>query len=233
MHLEVQHSSIITYTMAARKGPLWAIPLILLCLGPVTWGCKPAPKETYNPMCQENPSIAKICLLRLTRCCPNLFLSDFHTSQSNSDSHDNTNFGFINWNSNIGLHGQSSLVFFFVGYACAVATMMAVQRCRQSRRHKRTMQELLSKIASTSASAAQNIPARPAMLPLFPRPDFSLEEEQAKVLSQPEVPCLSWIMQGISSPSPNFHPAHQTFIPRTKLSTSVINQACDKGSEKY
>ena len=69
MHLEVQHNSIITYTMAARKGPWWAIPLILLillCLMPGTWGCKPAPKEKYNPMCEENASIAKICPLRLT-----------------------------------------------------------------------------------------------------------------------------------------------------------------------
>ena len=148
--------------------------MLLISLVAVAQSCKPVKNEKYNPMCQENPSIAKICPLKLSRRCPNLLLSDFHTFQSSSDSHNQANFGFINWNSNIGLHGQSSLVFFFVGYACAVTTMLAVQCCRQSRRYKRTMQELLSKIASTSASAAQNIPACPAMLPLFPQTRLQL-----------------------------------------------------------
>ena len=127
-------------------------------------------------MCEENESIVKICPLRLTHKCPNLLLSDFHTSQSNMDSHDITNLGLINWNTSVGLHGQSSIAFFFIGYISAVATMMAVQCCRQSKKHKMRLQDLLSRIATASAQTAQNAPApaRPAMLPLLPNTRLQL-----------------------------------------------------------
>ena len=113
----------------------------------------------------------------LTHKCPNLLLSDFSSSQSNIHSHDQKNFGIVNWNSNVGIHGQSSVIFFFLGAASAVAVMMGVQRCRQGRRHKRTMRDLLSRIASSSATAAntaQGAHARAAVLPLFPQQQLQL-----------------------------------------------------------
>ena len=179
MLLRVLPNSVITITMARRKGPWWAVPLILLLilsLLPSTWGCKPVPKDKYNPMCEENESIAKICPLRLVNKCPNLLLSDFHTSQTSVDSHDSTNVGLFNWNSSVGVHGQSSIAFFFIGYISAIATMLAVQRCRQSKKHKLRLQDLLSQVAQATATTAQHAPApaRPTMVPLLPNARLQL-----------------------------------------------------------
>jgi hypothetical protein len=121
--------------------------------------------------------VAKVCPLDLTRKCPNLLLSDFSTSQSNVDSHDSQNFGLVNWSSNVGIHGQSSVLFFCLGAATSLAVMMGVTRCRQGRRHKKSMRELLSRIASSSAAAAstaQGAQTRAAVLPLFPQQRLQL-----------------------------------------------------------
>ena len=106
--------SVITITtMEAHRVTWWALPMLMFSLVAVTQSCKPVKPEKYNPMCTKNPSIPKVCPLTLTRRCPNLLLSDFHTSQSSADSHNQANYGFINRNSTIGLHDQSSVIFFF------------------------------------------------------------------------------------------------------------------------
>ena len=93
------------------------------------------------------------------------------------DSHNQNNIGLINWNSNVGIHAQSSIIFFLLGVAVAVAVMMGTQRCKQARRHKKTMTELLSRIASSSATAAhsaQGTPARAPLIPVFPQQQLRL-----------------------------------------------------------
>ena len=179
MYLVAPLNSVITLsTMKSPRLTLWPLTLFIFSLVAFTSGCKPAkPSEKWNPMCSSNPSVPKVCPLSLTRKCPNLLLSDFSTSQTSMDSHNQQNFGLVNWNSAVGIHAQSSIIFFFLGAASAVAVMLGVQRCRQGRRHKRTMRDLLSRIASSSASAAntaQGAPARAAVLPLFPQQRLQL-----------------------------------------------------------
>ena len=113
----------------------------------------------------------KICPLDLTHKCPNLLLSDFSTNQNSIDSHNSENIGLINWSTNIGLHGQSSVLFFCLGSATTLAVMLAITRCKQTKKHKRSMRELLSRITSSSAAAAstaQGAQPRATVLPLFP-----------------------------------------------------------------
>ena len=179
MYLVATLNSVISLsTMKPSRLTLWPLLLGIFSLIALSTGCRPAKQpEKWDPMCASNPSVAKICPLALTHKCPNLLLSDFSTSQTDMDSHNQQNIGLINWNANVGIHAQSSIIFFLLGAASAVAVMMGVQRCRQGRRHKRTMRDLLSRIASSSATAAhtaQGAPARATVLPLFPQQQLRL-----------------------------------------------------------
>ena len=170
--LQAHLSGIFISVMKPTHLTLWPLLLLFFSLMPLSKECKPAPKsKAWDPMCKDNPTVQKICPLDLTHKCPNLLLSDFSTNQNSFDSHNSENIGLINWSSNIGLHGQSSVLFFFLGSATTLAIMLAISRCKQTKKHKRSMRELLTRIASSSAAAAstaQGPQHRAAVLPLFP-----------------------------------------------------------------
>ena len=132
MDLQTFPNSVITImAMVPPRVTFWPLTLLLFSMTAMIRGCKPAkPSERYNPFCESNPSVPKVCPLSLTAKCPRLMLSDFSTLQSTTDSHDQSNFGLINWNSSIGIHARSSMIFFVLGAACAVTVMMGIQRCR-------------------------------------------------------------------------------------------------------
>ena len=154
MRLTVAWNTVISETsMKPKRLTLWPLLLGVFSLVAVSSGCRPAKKaKDWDPMCKDNPSVAKMCPLDLTHKCPNLMLSDFSTTNTHFDSHDQRNYGLINWSSSVGIHCQSSLIFFFLGAGTALTLMFGKQRCKQGRKHKREMTDLLSKIASSSAT---------------------------------------------------------------------------------
>ena len=117
MHRQTFPNSVITImALGPPQVAFWPVTLLLFSITAMLRGCKPAkPSERYNPYCESNPSVPKVCPLSLTAKCPRLMLSDFSTSQSTTDSHDQANYGLVNWISSIGIRVQSSMIFFVLG----------------------------------------------------------------------------------------------------------------------